>query len=681
MAVFGRDFYGLSKYGANVYAEFDVNPFDANPSGYGAIRVTWHSPAGSWNNIRLLRSRQGYSVDESDGDILIDSVSPVDHYLDQNLPGGAWYYYTIFIKGTDGVWNRAGATSSMVVTKAWGDTGHADLMWERIPQYFRYVRRNNAAVTDEYFFAPSNDAALLNPDLYDQENQHLRAFLDVLGWGLDWLHNYQTSLLWANDPKAAHLSDVDRLARELGIEFEYGVPAAVMRSKVANAALLARRRGTVDGLKDVAALSTGWDVDITLSPNLMLNRDQSEFANPIFNEWNPAINYAAGQKVQYEGRIFTAKTGGAYGLAQRPPETGTNSNTWWTVTTDTDVTTLHRPDTQGVVTWKGYTNGTTAKVLSLAVGVSDPISGQNQESNALALRNTEGVASTYDVWGAANVVGDTVVTPRQKIVIGQGVPIPRPLVWDPTVEYDLGTLVQRDGGTYKAIGTTYGNDPATSPTYWQKVGFDNRPTLAYSFYGHGPLTGSSGGVSVTPGLAFFDHQGKLIIDQVVANPLTTFVFDSFNHTWGSPDFGGNPWATTGGSWTTESIGRGDDFVAYPLGGTGKATLAVPSGLLTTYRVSVTFAKAPVPGRTDSLAIRYVDSNNYMRVTRTKVQKRVAGTLSDVATLSGSIKDGDRVTVSINDTANTFVVYRNGLQVASGALSGGSAPYRHGMMVE
>lgn len=679
MAVFGRDFYGLTKYGASVYADFDVNPFDANPEGYGAIRITWHAPAGQWNQLRLLRSRSGYSVDENDGAILVDSISPVDHYFDADLSGGYWYYYTLFIKGTNGVWNRAGATSSMAVSKAWGDVGHTDLMWDRIPPYFRYFRKDNrAAVTDEYFFPATNAASVMNPDLFDQENPHLRAFVGVLGWGLDWLHNYQATLLSANDPKKAHLSDVDRLASELGIEFEYSVPAQVMRSKVANAALLARRRGTVDGLQDVAALSTGWDVDIQVGPNLMLNRDQASFANPTYNEWNPGINYAVGQKVQYEGRIFTARVG-AYGDAQRPPTTGVNSNTWWTVTTDVDVTNLHRADTQGVVTWKGFTDGTLPKTLSLAIGVSDPISGVNQESNALAIRNTDTAAHTYDVVGASNLYGDAAVLPHPSMVIRQGLPIPRAMIWDPTVEYDLGVLVQHNGATWRAIGTSYGQDPATSTTYWEKVGVDSRPVLAYSFYGHGPLSGSTGAVAVTPGLSFYDQQGGLLLDQVTATPLTNFLFDTFNHTFGTPDYGTGAWTTTK-TWTTESVGRGDDFVAYPLGGTGTAYHTSPSGL-TQYRVAVTFSKAPAPGRTDSLALRYVDANNYMRVTRTKVQKRVSGTLTDVATLTRTINDGDRVVVSINDTTNTFTVFVNGTQAATGALTGGTSPYRHGMMVE
>jgi hypothetical protein len=910
MAVFGRDFYGLTKYGANVLAEFDVNPFDANPDGYGAIRVTWHSPSGAWDRIRLIRSRTGYAVNETDGEILVDTDGTTNSYVDQGLVGGSFYYYALFVHADD-AWNRAGATSSLVVKKPWvrRETdildlrfeqqevpyGHAELMWERIPAYFRYVRRKNTAVTDEYVFAPNSEAFLIDPESYDQENQHLRQFLNVLGWGLDYVHNYQETLLRANDPRQAHLKDVNRLADEMGIDFEYGVPASVMRSKVANAALLARRRGTLDGLRDVVTLTTGWDVDLQPNQNLFLNRDQSEFANPLYPEWDSGTNYAIGQKVQFEARIFTA-VAGAYGTAQKPPSSPTNSNTWWTVTTDQDVTTLRRADTQGVVTWKGFANGVNPRALGLAVGVSDPISGVGQESNALVVRNTgtdtpssvrtnlqshpiadgtgsygsstggwgtsptgsnpttggpvsgnyrrftavaaftpaalavimlqqltlgipgvtaqascaavpgqtytlslyvrssiaqtvslfgvwldatgassgtaatgsdvtlvantwtrlsvTGVAPagtavlrvdvraggatrlawaigntfdvgdcmieqsgslggyfngnttdtpslayawtgatnaststlsnldvTYDVVGASNLVGVTDVLPKAAQAIRQGVPIPRPSVWNPEREYALNVVVQHRGASWRSIGTSLNQEPVTGSVYWEKVGVDDRPLLAYSFYAHGPLTGTagSGGVAVTPGLAFFDEQGKTLVDQTNLTALTNFVFDTFNHNFGTPDYGTwGDWSTTG-TWDTEPIDDDDDPVAYPVGSTGVALQTVP-GTLIQYRVAATFAKPALSGHTDALAIRYVDASNYMAVTRTDVRKKVTGTTTVLNTLATPIKDGDRVTMVINDTANTYTLLVNGVSAATGTLSGGSSPYKHGMMV-
>jgi hypothetical protein len=70
----------------------------------------------------------------------------------------------------------------------------------------------------------------------------------------------------------------------------------------------------------------------------------------------------------------------------------------------------------------------------------------------------------------------------------------------------------------------------------------------------------------------------------------------------------------------------------------------------------------------------------MQVTRTRVLLFVAGTKSTVATFATPIQDGDRVTMKINDVTSTFTVFVNGTQVASGSLTGGSSPYKHGIMV-
>lgn len=697
MAVFGRDFYGLTKYGSNAHAVYDVSPFTAMSDDYNSVRVTWRSPAGSWQRLRLLKGRNGYAVDENDGTVLLDSETPGEYFQDQGLQGGAWYYYTIFVQDPTGVWNRAGATSALVVRKPWtrlnGEIvgsvyethevpyGHADLLWDRLPNYFRYVRPAGSAVTDEYRFAADPVAALHNPDFYDQENIDLRRFLGVLGFGLDYIHTYQETLLSANDPKKAHISDVDRLARTLGINFEYSIPAAVMRSKVANAALLARRRGTLDGLRDVASLTTGWDVDLQVNHNLFLNRDQSEFANPVFPEWDSGKNYAGGQKAQFEGRIFTAKAGGAYGDDQKPPYLGTDSNTWWQVSTNEDVTTLHNPVTDAVVTWKAFTDGAVPLTPNLAVGVSDPISGVGQESNALAIRNTDTAAHTYDLVGAANVAGSTAVLPDPNAAIRQGLPIPRGTLYDPKVEYALGALVQHRGALWRALGTPLGEEPDEASIFWEKVSPDNRPVMAYSFYGHGPLTGAagSGGVAVNPGLAFFDERGNLLADWVNMSPVTAMVFDTFNHAFGTPDFTSTgSWSTSGAGWKTDSIGTKDNRVAYPVG-PGMAWVNVPASL-TQYRVAVTFTKAALGNLRDGMLLRYVDASNFMRVTRTSVEKVVNGTHTTVVALGTSIKDGDRVTAVIDDTTNTFQILINGAATASGPLTGGSAPFKHGIMV-
>lgn len=681
MAVFGRDFYGLAKYGADVQVEFDVSPFVALSTSYNAIYVSWNAPHGNWTRLRLIKSRYGYAANENDGQVVLETTPPGDTaYKDEGLVGGAWYYYTLFIE-QGGAWYRAGSTSAISLR----DTGISALLWEKIPRYYRYVRRRGAAITDEYHF----DASIFNPDQLDTENQHLRQFLTVMGWGLDYLRNFQETLLQANDARTTHLENLDRLAKQLGTEYSYAVPARVSRSKIANAGLLARRRGTLDGLRDVATLSTGWEVDIEVGPNIYLSPDQAEFANPNYPEWDSGVNYAVGQRTQYAGRIMQAQVG-AYGYAQRPPiALEGDSNTWWILVKSSNVELTRDPATGAISTWKGW-DGNTEKSLALGVGISSPFDTTVTNSNALKITNATTGLKTYDVWGAANLLGSTSPTPGRGYVVRQGIPIPHALQWDQDEEYVTGDYVVDAGVAWRALAVSTGLRPRDTPDYWEQVGIDDRPKIGMSFYGHGPTEGTAGtgSAAVDVGPAFFDDRGNLLIDYTNYTWTGVF-FDTFNvtGTWAqrTPDltYASEKWTTNAGTWEVWDLDDGSDRVAYPTSfGTPGAVTTVPSPSgVTKYWVAVTFGTPARSGRADALVIRYVDANNYLRITRTAIQRVAAGSVASTAAITPAIADGDRVAVLVDDTAGTCTVSVNGTQIASGVtLPTGTAPYQHGLMV-
>jgi hypothetical protein len=685
MATYGRDFYGLAKYGSSVFTDFDINPFDAQPDGYNAIRVTWHSPSGTWQGLRLLRSRYGYAVNENDGEILIDTASSASEFVDRNLNGGAWYYYTLYVK-VSGVWQRAGATSSLAVR----ETGFRDLLWDRVPKYFQYAPRFLDGGVNPYY----SSAEVYDPDRYDQKNQELRQFLDILAWGLDWVRNYHDTTLWANDPRRIHLENLDRLARQLGTTYEYEIPARVLRGKVANAALLARRRGTLDGLRDAVNLSTGWDVDLEVGVNRFLNEDQSSFSHPQYSEWSPAVNYANGDRVQFAGRIMQAKPGGAYGDAQKPPTAPTTSNTWWTIVDQfyDAIETLRDDATASYVGWKAFRSSGPwyGDETDVVVGVSSPVDTTLTNSNTLRVGNWAGSAYAMELWGAANV-GST-AAPLPEAVVRQGIPIPRALTWSPSENYQAGTIVLYGSRTYRALRENTGRNPTAYTMFWEKVGADERVRLAFSFYSHAQMDGSAG-VAVTPGIAFYDERGTLIKDVQTASSSQGLFFDTFNQDaslpWASrtPDhaFSSEKWVLNTGNWDVAEVSNSERY-AYPLTPTAAVTTVTMPSEKNFYKVAVTFKKPALSGATQALVLRYVDANNYLRVTRTLVQKMAAGVLTTVATLSTPVSDGDRVTVLMDETANTQTVYVNNVQVASvsgqpqPAAGVGSNRYRHGLMV-
>lgn len=662
MAVWGIDFYGQSKYGSSSSAEFDVQPFIAEAEGYNALRLTWTYPTGEWRKVALVKSRSGYPVAVNDGDRILEFTSgnPATYYRDADLDGSTFYYYVLFIQKTDGVWVGAAATSGLSLA----DTGLSTLIWNRIPKYFRYTRRDGAAVTDDYYF--STDVEDLSR--YDVENQHLRRFVDVVGWGLEYLKAYQGSLMYSQDPQKTHVENLERLAEQFGIPFERTVNYGTVRSRIGNGALLSRRRGTLEGLRDVVSLSTGWDIDLRPGNNLMLNDDQAEFANPTWPEWDSAVNYAVGQQVQYVGRIYTCIVG-ALGDAKQPPAHPTTSNTWWELYADEEYTSswMPNPTSGAIFTWKGATDLGAHHPLSLAVGVSDYQNSGMDEGASNALKIETASTMNVSVWGAAAEADATVPNPLQ--VITQGIPLPQPNVWRKDVDYRIGDYVNQGGTIYRATEYSTNKRPSSSPGHWERVGVDLRPKVAYSFYGHGPREGTAGtgGVAVVPGVQIYDDKGSLM-QSVVDVAGAEVVYDTFNT--GLPDFGsrtpdftisGTNWTADSGVWSIYDVGN--ERLAYPSTTAATTTLDVPIAL-TDYRIAVTFRAAPLETQQQGLVVHYVDEDNFVLVHRTGITKRTAGVDAPLGVevaagpeyrynLWDPIEDGDRLMITIDEDTNSI----------------------------
>jgi hypothetical protein len=78
-----------------------------------------------------------------------------------------------------------------------------------------------------------------------------------------------------------------------------------------------QEKGTLGGLRDQIRLATGWDTDLSISQNLMLDEDQASFVNPKYTTWTPDFTYQAGDRVLWDGYIFQALEA-TYGPSEYP---------------------------------------------------------------------------------------------------------------------------------------------------------------------------------------------------------------------------------------------------------------------------------------------------------------------------------------------------------------------------
>jgi hypothetical protein len=392
-----------------------LSTFTAAAADYASILVTW-SPVDTttstpMNEFRLLSNRYGFSVDENDGDVLLDvTSSPPTSFLDQNVIPGAMHYYSFYILGVDTVgqpmWIRAGFTACLMPVN---HSSGANLL-SLLPEYARDlsdteltqsnttpqtvsappVPASGGPVTSPYSFpvqvtltgAGVIDVVVDGIDLgmTDQFwvagqgsvvvtytgsitwswvnvpvgniNPFLQQFLNVGGWTMDYLQTqYDFIFNSLNNPLTMPLDNLAQLAGELGMPFQAEIPAIAMRKAAANWSVVMKQRGSLAGIAEHISLLTGYTADVQLSPNIMLENDQSAPANPTYepwspstpymlaervifptyNEWSDSETYVSGNAVDYNGVYYQFTSGSGATTTEVPPSINGTLQSGWAI--------------------------------------------------------------------------------------------------------------------------------------------------------------------------------------------------------------------------------------------------------------------------------------------------------------------------------------------------------------
>lgn len=640
MATYGISIYGTDTYGSGIQADFDVSPFTATPVDYSTVLLNWTAPAGTWDEMRLLRNRYGWSVDENDGEVMLDVTTLDTSFVDTGTVAGRWLYYSIFLSAS-GQWSRAG-TVAVLMPK---DNGYAAALYACIPDYYKIIVQPGNAITDSG----------------NTENPYLQPFLDVFAFGLDQIKTYYDSNQYTNDWLNSRYDNIQNMATQFGVDFEASTPAYLFRQRVRDAATLGRQKGTLEQIRSLIAETTGWDTELTIGANLMLSDDQASFNHPIYPLWDPSINYATGERVQFGSYLYAAGTSGAYGQTQVPSGTS-SSNSYWTIVTGSTDTTLVNSN-GNVAGWEeisfttGVAPGTNA--VQVFVGVQDATDLSSQAGNALVVRNNNSGSqtATMGVHSVAKLAGQTTMDPSQPVM--WGIPIPYATQpYDDTAYYQPGDLVTYHGRAYTALTASQGvypADTATSNAQWAPLGFDGRTQLCLSGY---TQAGSGQQVPVYPFVEFYDDHGNLITS-LYSDALPTFnYFDSFTQNWEpwtsrTTDVGSATWTVGQGAWTCGGYNGG---VSYP-SGSGPALVYFTGSSDGT--VAVTLSTLPTGTEQQGAVFRYQDAGNYWFAGRSFLQVNY-----DLGTYgfpySEDFQDGDRMTVAYS--GSNISVLRNGTPV-------------------
>lgn len=527
------------------------------PIDYDRVRLTWNPPKAAYERGRLIKSRYGFPQHHEDGEALFDSSFVPTSFEDTEVYGGSYYFYGLFLRIDATTWIRAGVSSTLMVR----DQGFGQQMYDVLPNYHKYGSR-------ELTFG-------------EDDNPQLVSFMKVFGWGADQVKTYYDYLGRLHDTNNLSVPHLKALSEQLGIEFEEAISLRQSRQRVRYHSVITRQKGTTEGLRNLINAATGWDVDITVGNNLLLDNDQSSFVHPVYENWSPLINYAEGERVRYNHWVYEATANGAYGETQAPTGVRSSSNTWWTYLGDRDSgypawssattykagmrvqfndrvyralqgnsnqapsgtevdtvywiylsDTLKNVKTGGINTWEAYALDGSADAVSavrLNSGVESPSDPDARVVNALYLVNNTAATKDFAFRSVARLVNSTSMDPARPIL--DGIPVPQAYEkYDERTTYLPGALVRYQGRSYRARRESTGAIPPAGLNYdvptpeWEAVGLDRRLRLALSAYlaprqPAGTFT-SWTPPKVYPFIEWYDSNGKLI-STVMSNDLRT----------------------------------------------------------------------------------------------------------------------------------------------------------------
>lgn len=667
--IYGVNLFGTSYYGPPLPPPpppiYHIQPFIAASIDYATVLVSWKTPDGNaWDKLRLVKSWDGYPAHETDGIILVENDGATNSYADTTLHPGAYAYYSLFVHTTSsGVWSRAGEANCITIS----DQGSFSWVFDSIPNYFKYL------------------GASISPVVATTPNLQINKFLSVFGWGIDYERTQAQA--WKNlyDSRKNSYTQLALLGDELGIDFEPLANATRMRRYVEGASTLLRQRGTILGLQQSVLTLTGLGLQVIRSGNRMLSGDTAGAANPVWTPWNPALIYELNEQVSYQGFYYTCALAGTFGSSQPPSGTAT-SNTWWTIVTPTAAPTFL--DVNGAIFGWQVSSNTTLPTgdLTLVQADPDPITSApaatTAANNAFRIRNT--AASTLDLtaFSFGPLLGESSMDPSQAVY--WGVPIPMGMAWSATQTYQVGAIVTYGQGTYQALTTSLNAPPplpfAADPNaQWLYVGLTGKPIVCFSAYCHQAFGTSSVSVPVSLVAQFYDQYGKILGAPVTSTITPGRLYDSFTKpsttfAGRSPDIGSATWTVPVGQWTTDSYNGGTCRPPNP----AVRSLALITGVANG-QVAVTFVTSPSTGMKQELIFRQSDTSNYWRITRTTLDKMVAGTPTTVITFTTSFADGDRAQAAFQ--GSSIVVQKNQVTIATVTDSFNSTATGCGMATE
>jgi hypothetical protein len=264
---YGSDYYGAAYYGSKTLVDFSAAPFVAQPVNYSKIQLSWASPSGTWDYLRIVRNPIGFPIKADDGDVLFEDPKETARttYLDQGaipnnvrLKQGVPYYYSVFVReSTYKTWSKAGNAIGISVK----DYNTNKTMYDYLP----------TILTSQVPYSNS----------IEQDNLTLKKFLGLFSLHLD-LYKTQAE----NVHNRYNISDINGslvpvFMKQLGLNYEPELGLKQSRIYLRNAIRLYQTKGSKLGVEEYVKAYAGYDNTVNMGRNLMLDYNDSSFEESI----------------------------------------------------------------------------------------------------------------------------------------------------------------------------------------------------------------------------------------------------------------------------------------------------------------------------------------------------------------------------------------------------------------
>lgn len=278
MAKYQGAIYRGTVYGNPPRTVLSAEPMTAVALDYGQIKVTWQSPAGTFTKFRLVRNNNNFPENEEDGIILYEQASTttlsgvltrtyftdgVDNFQDTNLnndvpiTSGQFIFYSAFIFTGAGVWVLAGNISELMPE----NRGSQEKLFSYLPRVYTTKEQSPTGIPD--------------PDSF------LYTFLKPFSFTFDQILTYADLVRPSYGKKRIPPQFLGIAQNHLGLTPEHGLPYKNQKKLIRESVYLYKTKGTALGIAGYAESLTGYAPTITVSPNLLLDTQDSSFTKFI----------------------------------------------------------------------------------------------------------------------------------------------------------------------------------------------------------------------------------------------------------------------------------------------------------------------------------------------------------------------------------------------------------------